>query len=76
MSKVDRKTAERFALQSGDDYELCFTVPPQYFSEIEQRFKDQCTLIGTITDDQGIYFIDDNDALIALKGTGYDHFPV
>jgi thiamine-monophosphate kinase len=76
MTKVDRKTAERFALQSGDDYELCFTVPPQYFSEIEQRFKDQCTLIGTITDDQGIYFIDDNDALIALKGTGYDHFPV
>jgi len=76
MSKVDRKTAERFALQSGDDYELCFTVPPQYVSEIEQRFKDQCTFIGTITDDDGIYFIDDNDALIALKGTGYDHFPV
>jgi thiamine-monophosphate kinase len=76
MSKVDRKTAEGFALQSGDDYELCFTVPPQYFSEIEQCFKDQCTLIGTITDDDGIYFIDDNDALIALKGTGYDHFPV
>jgi thiamine-monophosphate kinase len=76
MTKVDRKTAERFALQSGDDYELCFTVPPQYFSEIEQRFKDQCTLMGTITDDDGIYFIDDNDALIALKGTGYDHFPV
>ena len=76
LSKVDRKTAEGFALQSGDDYELCFTVPPQYSSEIEQRFKDQCTLIGTITDDDGIYFIDDNDALIALKGTGYDHFPV
>lgn len=76
MSKVDRTTAERFALQSGDDYELCFTVPPQYFSEIEQRFKDQCTVIGTISDDDGIYFIDDDDALIALKGTGYDHFPV
>jgi len=76
MSKVDRTTAERFALQSGDDYELCFTVPPQYFSQIEQRFKDQCTLIGTITDDDGIYFIDNNDALIALKGTGYEHFPV
>ncbi|MFT7413970.1 MAG: thiamine-monophosphate kinase [Methylophagaceae bacterium] len=76
MSKVDRKTAERFALQSGDDYELCFIVPPQYFAQIEQDFKEQCTLIGTITDDKGIYFIDDDDALIALKGTGYDHFPV
>lgn len=76
MSKMDRETAERFALQSGDDYELCFTVPPQYCSVIEHDFKQQCTLIGTITDDDGIYFIDDNDALIALKGTGYDHFPI
>tara|TARA_R110001583_G_scaffold173287_1_gene327188 strand:+ start:33704 stop:34675 length:972 start_codon:yes stop_codon:yes gene_type:complete len=75
MSKVDRKTAERFALQSGDDYELCFTVPPQYFAEIEQGFEGQCTRIGVITSDEGIYFIDDNDALIALKGTGYEHFP-
>ncbi len=75
MSKVDRKMAESFALQSGDDYELCFTVPPQYSHEIEQSFKEQCTFIGTITDDEGMYFIDD-DALIALKGTGYDHFPV
>ena len=76
MAKVDRKTAERFALQSGDDFELCFTVPPQHVAEIEQRFEAQCVAIGTITNDQGIYFIDDNNALIALKGTGYDHFPV
>jgi thiamine-monophosphate kinase len=76
MSKVDRKTAERFALQSGDDYELCFTVPPQHFSEIEQVYAGQCTRIGMVTNDEGIYFIDDNDALMALKGKGYDHFPV
>ena len=75
MSKVDRKVAEQFALQSGDDYELCFTVPPQYFSQMEQHFAEQCHRIGMITDDEGIYFIDDDDALIALTGTGYDHFP-
>jgi thiamine-monophosphate kinase len=76
MSKVDRKVAEHFALQSGDDYELCFTVPSEYSSQIEQRFEGLCTRIGIITDDEGIYFIDDDDALIALKGTGYDHFPI
>jgi len=76
MSKVDRTMAERFALQSGDDYELCFTVPAEYSLHIEQRLEGLCTHIGTITDDDGIYFIDDDNALIALKGTGYDHFPV
>lgn len=75
MSKVDRQTAERFALQSGDDYELCFTLPPKYSAEIEQRFDGLCTCIGMITNDEGIYIIDDDDALIALKGTGYEHFP-
>lgn len=76
MSKISSDTAQKFALESGDDYELCFTIPPQYCSEIEQRLQGQCTHIGIITDDEGIYFIDESDSLIALKGTGYDHFPV
>lgn len=75
LSKIDRKTAEQFALQSGDDYELCFTVPPQHFAEVEQRFKGECTRIGMVTGDDGIYCIDTNDNLIPLTGTGYDHFP-
>jgi thiamine-monophosphate kinase len=75
LSKIDRKLAEQFALEAGDDYELCFTIPPQHFAELEQNFQGQCTRIGMITDDNGLYFIDDNDALIALTGNGYDHFP-
>ncbi|RKZ77661.1 MAG: thiamine-phosphate kinase [Gammaproteobacteria bacterium] len=74
LSKIDSTTAQQFALQSGDDYELCFTVSPQHFGELEKHFKGQCTRIGMITDDQGIYFIDDNDNLIELTGAGYDHF--
>ena len=74
LSKIDRATAQQFALQSGDDYELCFIVPPQHFGEIEKHFKGQCTRIGMITDDKGIYIIDDNDNLIELTGAGYDHF--
>ena len=74
LSKINRTTAQQFALQSGDDYELCFTVSPQHFAEIEKQFKGLCTRIGMITDDKGIYFIDDNDNLIELTGAGYDHF--
>ncbi len=76
MAKITRKDAEQFALQSGDDYELCFTIPSQHVSEIEQKFQGQCTQIGTITDDDGLYFLNENDELIDLteSGTGYDHF--
>lgn len=75
LSKVDRQIAEQFALQSGDDYELCFTISPHHVSHIEQYFVGQCTCIGMITNDKGIHFIDENGSLMALKGTGYDHFP-
>ena len=76
LAKTNRKKAETFALQSGDDYELCFTVPPQHFAKMEQQFKGICTRIGMITDDDGIYFINENDELINLntKKAGYDHF--
>ena len=75
LSKINRTTAQQFALQSGDDYELCFIVPPQHFGEVEKHFNGQCIRIGMITDDKGIYVIDDNDNLIELTGAGYDHFP-
>ncbi|PHS25553.1 MAG: thiamine-phosphate kinase [Methylophaga sp.] len=74
LAKINHKIAQTLALQSGDDYELCFIVPPQNFSEVEKRFKGQVTRIGMITDDNGIYYIDDNDKLIELTGTGYEHF--
>jgi thiamine-monophosphate kinase len=76
LSKISRNMAENFALESGDDYELCFTVPPQHGAEMEQRFSGMCTQIGLITDDKGIYFIGDNDELRHLNTTkaGYDHF--
>ena len=76
LAKVSRQDAVQLALHSGDDYELCFTVPPQHFARMEQQFQGQCTRIGMITDDEGLFYIDDNDQLIDLTeaGTGYDHF--
>ncbi|PHS31647.1 MAG: thiamine-phosphate kinase [Methylophaga sp.] len=74
LTKLDAKVAQALALQSGDDYELCFIVPPQHYAEVEKRFKGQVTRIGMITDDDGLFYIDGNDQLIELIGTGYDHF--
>jgi len=74
LSKIDRKIAQGFALESGDDYELCFIVPPQNFSQVEKDLKGQVTRIGMITDDKGIYYLDKDDNLSPLIGIGYDHF--
>lgn len=40
----------QFALTGGDDYELCFTVPP---NKIESHFEN-ATLIGKITENLGL----------------------
>jgi len=76
MKKVPKQDAEQLALHSGDDYELCFTVPPEHFATMEQQFQGQCTRIGMITNDDGLFYINDSDELIDLTeaGTGYDHF--
>ena len=74
LAKINNKVAQALALQAGDDYELCFIVPPQHFAEVEIGFKGKATRISVITDDKGIFYIDDNDTLIELVGAGYEHF--
>ena len=39
LNKYDRTQAEQFALSGGEDYELCFTIPPEYKDELELRLK-------------------------------------
>lgn len=76
LGKVNRTMAESLALESGDDYELCFTVPPHYFSELGARLADQCTQIGVITEQAGLSYIDENHGFLDLNisKAGYDHF--
>ena len=76
IAKISKQEALFLALQSGDDYELCFTVPPQHFAKMQQQFQDQCTRIGMITDDDGLFYLNDKNKLIDLTktGSGYDHF--
>ena len=65
--------AEHLALYAGDNYELCFTVPPKHNDQVQKKLKGQCTRIGTITGDDGIVLIK-NKKLIKLSGLGYEHF--
>ncbi|MEJ0100665.1 MAG: thiamine-phosphate kinase [Pseudomonadota bacterium] len=68
--------ATRLALGGGDDYELCFTVPPERVPGLEARLanvKCTATCIGRIAAGSGIMLLEGgvpSDQPI----TGFDHF--
>jgi thiamine-monophosphate kinase len=70
---VGREEAEKLALYSGDDYELCFTVPPEKDSKLVKNIKGIYTKIGTVTNENKIVFIKSGQE-IELTGAGYEHF--
>ena len=73
---VDRQRAWRIALTSGDDYELCFTVPPDRQKALERvarRFSCPIVRIGIMEVQPGIRFRKPDGAAFS-PGPGYRHF--
>jgi thiamine-monophosphate kinase len=77
---VSRYIAEtgdwRMPLSAGDDYELCFTVPPANRDELEQRLATgDCPFapIGRIDSQAGLRLLRDGRS-IELPQDGYQHF--
>lgn len=66
------------AVSSGDDYELCFTVPPDNEEEVKQKLDAsgcRCTRIGAISSQSDtVRWLDHQGNEINLTVTGYDHF--
>ncbi len=56
----------------GDDYELCFTVPPERLGRLEAAGV-ACTCIGELVDGAGVTFLDAAGAPLPPVA-GYDHF--
>ncbi|MEK7716703.1 MAG: thiamine-phosphate kinase, partial [Pseudomonadota bacterium] len=63
------------ALAMGDDYELCFTVPPQNIGVLE-KLQFACGLqhIGEIEAEPGLRIVDESGGPYRLMHTGHDHF--
>ena len=71
----DPRQQWQLALQAGDDYELCFTAPPEYWAELEQDgWPCAIQRIGTILPDPGLHLYDDSGRPVALEAGGFDHF--
>lgn len=77
MDTLDTMDRYRAILSGGDDYELCFTVPPNRLSELEsvsERWACRCTVIGTIEAEPGLRCHLLDGCLWEQFPTGYDHF--
>jgi thiamine-monophosphate kinase len=75
--ELPRERAWQLALSSGDDYELCFTVPPHALAEVDQRLQGLdggVTPIGTVTAGAGLQCLRADGSCLAPP-PGYRHFP-
>lgn len=67
----------RLALGAGDDYELCFAVPPQRRGDLELATREWCckpSCIGRITAGKGIRLAGEGSEALQGLMAGYDHF--
>lgn len=72
-----QEQAWHLALSSGDDYELCFTVPPtkeSILSRAANRLDCPITCIGQIDLHSGLRCLGPSGSLLDCPSSGYQHF--
>ena len=77
-SECSADAAIDYALASGDDYELCFTIPEENLDKLEQACKStNCgfSQIGRITGGSEIRFCRDNKT-VEINLSAYQHFSI
>ena len=77
IASLNQDAALTTALTGGDDYELCFTVPPERIAQLETvaaAWDCRCTRIGAITAEPGLRPIRADGSAFFLERLGYDHF--
>ncbi|HEY8386365.1 MAG TPA: thiamine-phosphate kinase [Porticoccaceae bacterium] len=74
---VDRDRALLWALTGGDDYELCFTVPPHNVPAVERALNDAgeaYARIGEMVVGEGVTCLDGEGQPMTVERGGYAHF--
>lgn len=70
VASVGDAEARRLALAGGDDYVLCFTVPP----DRDAACLSTCHEIGTVTRETGLRIVDADGRPVEADIDGYRHF--
>lgn len=77
LQTVDLPTALNYALTSGDDYELLFTVSEEHRSTLNTalaNFHVAATCIGQLNGKNGDLELKMNDEPFEINGKGFEHF--
>jgi thiamine-monophosphate kinase len=64
-------------LSGGDDYELCFTAPPQKLDALEALGRElDCSLtpVGCVVSEPGVRCLAADGSELSLTNSGYEHF--
>jgi len=72
-----RKQLIPIALGGGDDYELCFCVPPEHRGEIDRlgnRLSLPLTMIGQMDTTPGIWVVGENGVRQEYRSSGHLHY--
>lgn len=73
LTRLKGSAAIKYALHSGDDYELCVTIPEARWASAPQSLKQQLTVIGVVEPASGLRL----DGVNVVSGSGvagFDHF--
>lgn len=77
LQNVSREKAIELALTAGDDYELCFTIPPDKKKNLETILAETSipfTCVGKVTSKKGLDLRDSNNQPYQGATLGYQHF--
>ncbi|RDJ00273.1 thiamine-phosphate kinase [Dyella solisilvae] len=77
LGSFDDVASLNFALAGGDDYELCFTVPPSLVAEVQgdlARLGCGATRIGRMVEGAGVRVRDEQGQWLESNHRGWDHF--
>ncbi|WP_404368323.1 thiamine-phosphate kinase [Marinobacter sp.] len=72
LQALDPDKAKAHALDGGDDYELCFTLPPAQWDALKALAPD-LTVIGRVIKEQGLWLAG-QEGKRKVEAAGYDHF--
>lgn len=77
LDRLEREERWELQMTGGDDYELCFTVPPGHLPQLgrlSEELELELTVIGSMTNVRGVRLLDSAGKLWAPSKPGWEHF--
>ncbi|MBV1914992.1 MAG: thiamine-phosphate kinase [Pseudomonadales bacterium] len=74
---LGKSEAQQLALTSGDDYEICFTIAPEFEDQLPALFESlelNYSRIGEMSSGKGVSVFNPGGSSVTENATGYQHF--